>query len=157
MIVAAVRALVWVLRRAPHAARRVARRGGKYRAGMLAAEAVAAVALTLLVHELGHAAIAAFVFRLPVAPVFGLAHLRRGGLVGFRIGSNDRRLTRIQIVCTAIAGPAANVALVAGAYWAGYGILVPMGLVFAAVNLIPFKHSDGDRILHGYRDAKAAK
>lgn len=102
-----------------------------------------AVALTVGVHELGHAA-AAIALGLPVRPVV----TRHGP--GMAVGSDAIRLTHAQISLTCAAGPAANLAAAAVCHELGIGLLVLTNVVFAIANLVPLPHSDGLRILRGY-------
>lgn len=97
---------------------------------------------TLLVHELAHAAAAA-AFGLPWTPT-----LTRHG-PGVRIGSDNVRLTRAQVSWTAAAGPAANIIFAFVAFRASVPMLVLVNAEFALFNLLPFRRSDGRRILRG--------
>lgn len=100
------------------------------------------LALTLLIHEAGHAAVATL-YGLPWRPV-----LTRHG-PGVSIGNDDIRLTRLQVALTSAGGPLANLLLALIAVKVGQGFLAAANIEFAVVNLLPFKRSDGHRILYG--------
>lgn len=109
---------------------------------MIVAAILLAVCVALVVHECGHAVVAS-VLRLPWTPV-----LTRHG-PGMRIGSDAITLTRRQVAMTCAGGPAANVLLAVLAIRFGFGLLALVNLEFAVANLIPFRRSDGHRILFG--------
>lgn len=100
----------------------------------------AALALALVVHEAGHA-FAAIALRLPWCPVLTW----RGP--GISIGSESLRLTRVQVVVTAAAGPLASLALATLAFRFGQPFLALVSLDLCVVNLLPMPHSDGTRML----------
>ena len=106
------------------------------------ADFLIALLVTLAVHEAGHAA-AATAFRLPWKPV-----LTRHG-PGVMIGNDDIRLTRFQVAVTSAAGPLANLVLAYMAVKTGMAVLALLNIEFAYFNLIPFKRSDGHRIVYG--------
>lgn len=101
-----------------------------------------ALLVTVIVHEFGHAVVAAML-RLPWAPV-----VTRHGL-GMRIGSDDIALTHSEVALTSAGGPLANLMLYAAAFHFGLGLLALLNLLFAVMNLLPFPRSDGHRILFG--------
>lgn len=101
-----------------------------------------AVAVAVVAHECGHAAVAAML-RLPWKPV-----LTRHG-PGMKIGSDAITLTRRQVALTCGGGPVANILLAALAIHFGFGLVAFFNLAVAALNLVPFRRSDGRRILFG--------
>lgn len=102
----------------------------------------AGLVFTLLIHELGHATAAA-AFGLAWKPVI----TRHGP--GMEIGSDHIRLSRAQVSFTAAAGPAANIVFALIAIRAGVPMLALLNVEFALFNLLPFRRSDGRRILKG--------
>jgi len=105
---------------------------------------------TVGAHEAGHAAVS-LALHLPTRLV-----LTRHG-PGVRVGSDSVRLARWQVVVTAGAGPAANVALAAAAFRLGVPFLVLMNLECAVLNLLPFRSSDGSRMLQPGRALALAR
>lgn len=107
---------------------------------------VLTIAVTLVAHETGHA-LAAQLYGLPWKPT-----LTRHG-PGVVIGSETIRLSPAQVRVTAAAGPAANLLLVAVGLRLGVPFMVLASLEFAVMNLLPFRRSDGARILYAGRVA----
>jgi Zn-dependent protease len=115
---------------------------------------LAGLAAVLLVHEAGHAA-AATALRLPWRPVL----TRRGP--GVVIGRADLVLSRYQVVVTAAGGPAANLAaafaISAAHLGLSFGFVAFLSILFALLNLLPFPHSDGARMLRPGRALARAR
>ena len=98
---------------------------------------VLALAATVAVHELGHYTAAR-----------GLGYPATLGLRTTGWGSDAVTSPARHRRDVAAAGPIANllyaaVAMQAGAYWLAF-----LSALFAAINLVPFKGSDGHHILH---------
>jgi hypothetical protein len=98
------------------------------------------VAVTLVVHEIGHV-LAAVALRLHWRPILTW----HGPAVV--IGRDDLLLTRRQLVLTSAGGPLANIALCAVAYLLGQGLVVAVGLEILFWNLLPWPRSDGLKML----------
>ena len=109
---------------------------------MIWLEFVLALLLTVGVHERGHALVAQ-ALGLPWKPVVTWHG------PGVKIGSDAIKLTRWQIMATAAGGPLANLVLAAVAFALGMPLLALCCAEFALWNLLPFKRSDGRRILRG--------
>lgn len=119
---------------------------------MTAALLIGVLLATVVVHEAGHAAVAALL-RLPWRPT-----LTWHG-PGIVIGRDDLELTRRQVALTAAGGPLANLALCVIAHTIGQPVVVGIGLLFAGMNLAPLPLSDGSRMLwpgHAIARARAA-
>lgn len=95
------------------------------------------IIVALIVHEIGHAL---------MALALGLdCHLvAKRWRLGILFG--DSTLRRWQVVVVAAAGPLANVVFAAIAYELGMSMLV-LGNLVAVLNLVPFPHSDGAKML----------
>lgn len=103
--------------------------------------------IIFLIHELGHVAVRSCMGIWPKKIAYKSWHkipLFLG--IEYRIDESD--MTKNQIMGGSIAGPLANVALGLAFLHGSRGVLSlsTLSLFFAAVNLLPFKGTDGWRI-----------